>query len=110
MNEGDRVKNYLDNFFVPCPDAKIHKDDFLKLYNDVTHSNVSWAWLLGEIKRLGFEYDRKLRINGSSQGCIIGLKYENQTNIDVIKEWQRIKNKLQRNKKSYRELGRCNLL
>ena len=83
MEENDKVKNFIDNYYISFPGGNVHKDELLKTFNVATSSNVSWPYLLGEVKRLGIEYDRMTRVRNSSKGCVIGLRYKTQTNPNI---------------------------
>jgi hypothetical protein len=83
-NENDPMKDFIDKYFVMTnlDSDRIHKDDFVKFYNTINKTNLTWSHAINDIKRLGLIYDRKKRINGLA-GVIMGIKH---TGIDDLND------------------------
>jgi phage/plasmid-associated DNA primase len=77
--ENDNMAQFLEeNYEITDNDGdRIHKDDFLKHYQNYYNLNkMTWNTLINDVKRLGLKYDRTKRAN-NKKGAIIGLIRKN---------------------------------
>ena len=61
-DEKDNMKQFVSTYYETTDndDDRIHKDVFLKKYRDHSNlTNISWANILNDVKRVGLEYDRQ---------------------------------------------------
>lgn len=59
-------------------DDRIHKDEFLLMYNDVNGLKIKWDYLLNDAKRF-LTYDAQKRAN-NKRGAIMRVKFKVQEN------------------------------
>ncbi|MFN9110065.1 MAG: DUF5906 domain-containing protein [Bacteroidota bacterium] len=83
MDENDKFKNFLDQFFEITNDPKdrIHKNELHDMFNKYTNGNVAVASLFTEIKKNQLEYKKGewAKYNGlSMRGCVVGIKKKTQ--------------------------------
>lgn len=59
-------------------DDRIHKNDFVNLYNEDNRTKLNWSHLMSDVKRLGLTYKNDGRVKGAGtkapKGVIVGLK------------------------------------
>ena len=81
--ENDKMKAFLDkNFDKTDKDTdKVHKDDFLTMYNQYNKSKEGWSIVLSDIKRVGLTYNRQARSSTGIKGCITGIKLKDELNF-----------------------------
>jgi phage/plasmid-associated DNA primase len=80
--ENDDMARFLEeNYEITENDAnRIHKDDFLKHYQNYYNLNkLTWNTLINDVKRLGLEYDRMKQVN-NKRGVILGLVRKDNIN------------------------------
>lgn len=88
----DRTKTFMELFYEKTDDDKdrISKIDLLNNYETYYElKNTPWFSILHDIKRLGFNYDRRKRINGT-QGCVTNLKKKDEINTDNKHDFDQI--------------------
>ena len=76
--ENDQIKTFIDSCFDITNDEKdrIHKDDFVQLYNSVNKTKLNWTHLMSDVRRIGLIYDRDKRMDGK-KGVLLGIKLKN---------------------------------
>ena len=75
-NEYDEIGNILtNNFSITDFDSDlVHKDSMLSIFKDkLNRQNLSWRYLLSELKTKGIKYDR-LKMSDNKRGYFIGIK------------------------------------
>ncbi|ARF10103.1 DNA primase [Indivirus ILV1] len=79
-DENDAMKTFIDKYYEQTnnDDDRIHKNDFVDLYNQDNKTKLSWAHLMSDAKRLGLIYKNDGRVKGAGtkapKGVIVGLK------------------------------------
>ena len=73
-DDNDQMKNFIDEYYdiTGNNEDKIHRDDFIDLYNIHYNTKFNWIKLSGDVKRL-LTYDSQKRVN-NRKGVIIGIK------------------------------------
>ena len=71
-DEYDEFKNALNDAYEPMLDAKLGKDEFVDYFKKKLGAHWNWTRILGELKSLGYVYERTVRVHGV-KGAIIGL-------------------------------------
>jgi len=72
--ENDPMLQFIEEHFeiTNNDEDRIHKDEFLYLYNDYYKTKFRWNYLMSDVKRL-LTYDRNKRTDGK-KGTILGIK------------------------------------
>lgn len=78
-DDNDKFKEFMLKTFEKTDNKedRIHKDEILQAYRQYSgHNNTEFQFILNEIKRLQFDYERQMRKKGFvTQGCLTGLKF-----------------------------------
>lgn len=72
--ENDPMAQFIEEHYIVTDDDndRIHKNDFLQLYNDHYGTNLRWNVVISDVKRL-LTFKSKVRAN-KKQGAICGIK------------------------------------
>jgi len=75
VKSNDIVSDFLDQKIeiTGNDEDRIHKNEFLDMYNDYTRSKTSWNSLLSNLKKYDIKYEATKRANGK-RGAVVGVK------------------------------------
>ena len=73
-DENDEMKDFIERYYEITNNEKdkIHKDEFLEIYNCHYKSKKKWNDIMSEVKRI-LTYSKDVRVEGK-KGSIIGIK------------------------------------